>query len=211
MRVETKKFRFRSCNTLVVFLSFLAAVISGVALYLRPEGSLARWMGWELAGLDKKQWEAAHMGVVLLFMISSFLHIWYNFKALVFYLRGKAALVFSSGLRWPLILETTGAVAIVALVFTGAVALWTPFSNVVHLRNSLKDAKYSLVLSPPIMDADKLTVADFCRAAALDTDAAVRRATARGVVIEDLNMDIGRIAQINRMSPENLYQALRGD
>jgi len=211
MRIEATKFRFRGFITLVVFLSFLAVVLSGVALYLRPEGSLARWMGWELAGLDKKEWEATHMGVVLLFLVSSLIHVWYNFRALFSYVRGRAALVFSSGARWPLIMETTAAAVILALVCIGAITPWSPLSDVIQLRNSMKDAKYSLVLSPPISDADELTVAGFCRAAALDTQAAVRRAGERGVVINDLNMDIGKIAHLNRISPEDLCLALRGD
>ena len=168
-------------------------------------------MGWELAGLEKKQWEAAHMGVVLLLLISSLIHIWYNLKPLLTHLRGRAALVFSSGLRWPLITETTAAVAILALVSLGAVIPLEPFSNVIQLRNSLKDAKYSLVLSPPVPEAEKLTVEDFCRAADLDTLAALRRASKHGVVIDDLSMVIGKIAQINRISPEDLYLALRGE
>jgi hypothetical protein len=71
MRIESSGFRFQTFVTVVVLLSFLAVVISGVALYLRPEDSLARWVGWKFAGWDKKQWEAAHTGVVILFLISS--------------------------------------------------------------------------------------------------------------------------------------------
>jgi hypothetical protein len=211
MRIEASRFRFRILITLVVLLSFLAVVASGIALYLRPEGSLARWVGWKFAGWDKKQWEAAHTGVVILFMISSLIHIWYNLSALVSYLRGRAALVFSSGSRWPLIMETAAALAILVFVTLGAVGPWVPFSSVIQLRSSLKDGKYILVMPPPVVDADKLTVADFCRAAGLDMHAALRRALGHGVVIDNPTMVIGKIAQNHRISPEELYLVLRGD
>jgi hypothetical protein len=211
MRIEASRFRIRSFVTLVVFLSFLGVVVSGTALYLRPEGSLARWVGWKLGGLDKKQWEAAHTGVVLLFMMSSLVHIWYNFRTLVSYLRGKATLVFSAGPRWPLILEAAAALAVLMFVTVGTVIPWAPFSGIVHLRSELKDGKYVLVMPPPVTDADKLTIADFCRAAALDTQAALRQARGRGVVIDDAKMEIGKVAQINRISPEDVFLALRGD
>jgi hypothetical protein len=211
MRIETSGFRFRTFITLVVLLSFLAVVVSGIALYLRPEGSLARWVGWKFAGWDKKQWEAAHTGVVILFMISSFIHIWYNFKTLVSYLRGKAALVLSSGSQWPLIMETATALAILVLVTLSAVGPWAPFSSVIQLRSSLKDGKYILVMPPPVVDADKLTAADFCRVAGLELQAALRHAREHGVVIDDPTMGIGKISQKHGISPEDLYLVLRGD
>jgi hypothetical protein len=211
MRIETSRFRFRTFITLVVLISFLAVVVSGIALYLRPEGSLARWVGWKFAGWDKKQWEAAHIGVVILFMISSLTHIWYNFKTLISYLHGRAVLVFSSGLRWPLILETAAALVILVLVTLSAVGPWAPFSSVIQLRSLLKDGKYILVMPPPVVDADRLTVADFCRAAELDVQAALRNARGHGIVIDKPTMIIGKIAQNHRISPEDLYLVLRGD
>jgi hypothetical protein len=211
MRIETSRFRFRTFITLVVLLSFLGACASGIALYLRPEGSLARWIGWKFAGWDKRQWEAAHMGVVVLFMISSFIHIGYNFRPLVSYLRGRAALVLSSGSRWPLIVETAAALAILALVTLGAAGSWAPFSYVIQLRNSMKDAKFILVMPPPVVDADKLTVAGFCGAAGLEVQAALRHANGHGVVIENSTMVIGKIAQNQGISPEELCLVLRGD
>jgi len=49
-------FRPRRLVTNLLLLSFLASAISGVILFFRPEGSLARWIGWSVLALDKKQW-----------------------------------------------------------------------------------------------------------------------------------------------------------
>ena len=45
----------------MLLLSFLVSAVSGIILFVRPEGSLARWVGWSVLGLDKAQWEAVHI------------------------------------------------------------------------------------------------------------------------------------------------------
>jgi Domain of unknown function (DUF4405) len=54
---EPQRFRFRSLVSFSAFFLFLAPALSGIAMYLRPEGSVARWTGWSLLGLDKRGWE----------------------------------------------------------------------------------------------------------------------------------------------------------
>jgi hypothetical protein len=50
-------------------------LLSGVILYIAPEGSLSRWIGWDVFGLTKKQWEYQHAMFSLLFVLFSIFHI----------------------------------------------------------------------------------------------------------------------------------------
>lgn len=50
-------------------------LISGVILYFKPEGSVARWLAWEIWGLTKSGWEAMHTVFSFLFLVFAILHI----------------------------------------------------------------------------------------------------------------------------------------
>jgi hypothetical protein len=209
MRFGHLAFRFRSFMTLVLFLSLLAAAASGIALYLRPEGSLARWINWTFLGLDKKQWEAAHIMMVLLFLLSSIVHVWYNWRPLTSYLRSRAVLIFPSGSRLPLMRELLAVVAVV-MIFLGCTVLeWQPCAALIDLRAEIKVGRLSAGVRPPVPDADRLTFSEFCRAAALDEQKALQSAKKRGVVIEDRATTIAEIAKENRISAEGVYQAMQ--
>ncbi len=211
MHIQSSGFRFRSFVTLVVFSSFLVALVSGIALYVRPEGSLARWTSWTLAGMDKKQWESAHSGSVILFVVSCLVHLWYNFRSLVYYLKSKAALVFDSGSHLPFCKETVAAIVVTVVVLVGAVEQWPGFSKVNTLRAQFKDGLFTVRVPPPVLDADMLTLTAFCQAAAIEPAQALANARRRGVVIENLSLNVGIIAQKNNITPEDVFIALRGD
>ena len=54
----------QSTRSLIAFLvtwAFLVLMVSGIVLYLVPQGRVAYWVHWSLAGLDKEQWAAVHM------------------------------------------------------------------------------------------------------------------------------------------------------
>jgi hypothetical protein len=195
----------------MVFFSFLAALISGIALYMRPEGSLARWTNWTLAGMDKKQWESAHTGSVILFIASCLVHLWYNFRPLVSHLKTKAALVFASGARLHISKEVAAAVVFTVVLLLGSVEQWPGFSGLNRLRTHFKDGLFSVHVPPPVLDADKLTLSEFCQAAAIETEQALANARTRGVVVDSLSQNIGLIAQKNNITPEAVFIVLRGD
>jgi hypothetical protein len=211
MQIQSPAFRFRGFITLLVFSSFLVALVSGIALYVRPEGSLARWTSWTLAGMDKMQWESAHTGSVILFIFSCLVHLWYNFRHLVSCLKSKAALVFASGARLPFCKEMFAAIVVTVLVLVGAVEQWPGLSKVHTLRAQFKDGLFTVRVPPPVLDADQLTLAAFCQAAAIEPEQALANARRRGVVVEDLSLNVSIIAQKNNITPEDVFIALRGD
>lgn len=74
-KLKKNDFKLRPFISLVLFSSFGLVVFSGLALYLRPEGSLARWTNWKMLGLDKKGWEGAHTFFCLVFVMTAALHL----------------------------------------------------------------------------------------------------------------------------------------
>lgn len=209
MPLHVASFRLRRLVTNVLLLSSLAAAASGVALFLRPEGSLARWLGWSLLGLDKKRWENLHLLFVALFVIASLAHLAYNWRPALASLREKTAAVASPG--WRALVpsrELLVAIALVASVLSGTLVEWRPFASLVALRTAMKDGAFTPMVAPPTGDADRMTVAELCSRAGLSEAQALSNARARGLVIRDASVTLGAAARACGRPPEAVYRAL---
>ena len=80
----------RRIASLTALLSFIILFITIVVLYIVPQGRVAYWADWKLWGLTKTDWGNIHINHGLLFLIALFLHIYYNWKPLINYLKDKA-------------------------------------------------------------------------------------------------------------------------
>jgi hypothetical protein len=209
MQVESGAFRVRSFFTLLLFLSALVAALSGIALYLRPEGSLARWVGWTWLGLDKQHWEAVHTVFVLLSLIAALVHLWYNWKPLASYIRSKASLILPSGKRMPLIREFLAALALTSTLLYAAVAQWQPLALLIDLRTQIKDGDYAMSAPPPAADTDRMSFSDLCKTLGISEQSALEKARAHGIGIDDVSLTVGTLALRHSLSPEALYLMLR--
>jgi len=204
-------FRLRRFSTNLVLVSFVVSAVSGVVLFLRPEGSLARWIGWTVIGLDKKHWESVHLTFVAVFLLACLAHVWFNWASLVASVRRRSAAVGSTaGILLPS-RESAAALVLAAVVFSGTVVEWRPFSSLVALRTSMKDGVLVTLTPPPESDADRLTLAEACERAAITEQEAVRNARARGIEIRDASVSLADLAREHRVSPEAVYRAIRGD
>lgn len=201
----------RNFVTLLLLLTFVLSAVSGVVLFIRPEGSLARWVGWSALGLEKKQWEAVHTAFVLALTIISAVHLWYNWKPLVAYLKLRAPALLVSRRRMLPAIELVAALGVAALIWAGAVSNWPPFSNVVALRSAMKDGVYLVMAPPPLPEAERLAVSDICRHLAIPEQQALANARQRGIIISDTSVTIAVIAAEHDVTPEEVYQALLGD
>jgi hypothetical protein len=204
-------FRFRRFLTAGLSLSFLVAAVSGIVLFLRPEGSLARWTGWAVMGLDKRRWEAVHIVFVLVLLVASLAHVWLNRRPLVTSVLGGASTRPAGGWRASLAREFVAALGLVVLAFSAATTPWQPAAALNGLRSLLKDGTFAAKVLPPVVDADKLTVRELCKVGSLDEQRAVAQARRRGIEIRDPSQTVAAIAQAHHVTPEAVYVALRGD
>lgn len=205
---EFPRFRFRRFVTNVLVLSFLVSAVSGVILFFRPEGSLARWVGWSVFGLDKAQWEALHLVFVGVFLVVSIVHVWYNWTALVSYLRQKAA-ALTAPRSVPLpSREFLAAIGVALAVFAGTLVDWQPFSEVLALRSAVKDGAFVDGMLPPVPNADRQTFADLCRMVVVPEAQAVKHVRSRGIDVPDPSVTIGEIARAHDVPPATVYRAI---
>jgi hypothetical protein len=209
--IFTITFRFRRFVNAALFLSFLAAAVSGVVLFLRPEGSLARWTGWTILGLDKQRWETVHTLFVLVVLAASIAHLWLNWRPLVASLLGRISNSSARGWHGFVAWEPVAALGIMMLAWSVAVVEMEPAASINGLRSRIKAGQYAARVMPPVMDADRLTVIELCQAVQLDEHRAVARARLHGIEIPDVSQTISAVAKRHRVAPEVVYAALVTD
>ncbi|MFO7692135.1 MAG: DUF4405 domain-containing protein [Vicinamibacterales bacterium] len=210
MRFGFSAFRPRRFVANLLLLSFLVSAVSGVVLFLRPEGSLARWVGWSVAGLDKKHWEAVHIVGVGAFLLVALVHVWYNRRPLVAYVRERASATGWPGRVVAPTVELLAASAVMAAIVAGTLAEWQPGAAVMALRTAMRDGAFATVTPPPLADADRLTLAELCARESVPEPEALRNARVHGIAVPATSLSLGAIARANNRTPEAVYRALIG-
>lgn len=193
----------RRITSLTALLSFITLFITVIVLYIVPQGRVAYWADWRLWGLTKEQWGDIHVNIGLLFLLSIFLHIYYNWKPLLSYLRNKARE-----------LKVLTAEFNVALMVTVIFAIGTyfelaPFSWVLAVNDNLKDRAAVKYGEPPYGHAELSTLKAFTQKIGLDLPASLKRLKSANIQFSDENQSLKDIARINDLSPQQVFLALK--
>lgn len=196
---ENNRFRWRAFLSLTLFFAFILLAFSGLILYLRPEGSIARWIGWRVLGLDKSGWEGFHTLFCIAFTVTAVIHLLWNGKALVRYIRSKSAR------RIRLRRELPAALIVVSVLIMLAVLRMPPLSQIMKWRTTLKQGSGLLRIPSPETDFEKKTLSS--AAASLEIPAAplVEALRKQGLDIPSPETSLKTIARRNRISPQELY------
>lgn len=151
------KFNWQSFISIGLLLSFIVMLISGIVLYIAPEGSLSRWIGWDILNLSKKQWEYQHTIFSYLFILFSIFHVFkINWSYLISYFVVEKFKMIN-------LKEIIVAVVITVLIFMGTFFNLSPFKNVIQFGNKISDSYAEDIEIPNIPDAEKLSLNDFAK------------------------------------------------
>ena len=204
--MNNRSFRWRAFVSFILLGSFLLSALSGVILFLRPEGSLAAWSGWSALGLDKKDWEALHAVAIFFFLLWAAGHVAFNGRALVAYCRRRAGQAQGAN-RFR---ELFAAALLTGLVVTASLGRWLPARWIVDLRAWFKSGAAVLDLLPPVAAAEQRTLAELGRPLGMDGARLLAAARASGIRVESLAQTLAEVARVNGLSPEKVYIALKG-
>ena len=154
--------KIRKITSLTAALSFIVMILTSVILYIVPQGRIAYWADWHLWGLTKAQWGDIHINTGILFLIALGFHIYYNWKPLMNYLKDKAKnlKVFTKEFNVALI-------ALVVLII-GTYCEVTPFSSILALSESIKDAAAQKYGEPPYGHAELSSLKTFAKKMGID-------------------------------------------
>ena len=195
--------KIRKIVSMTVLVSFLLLVFNSVVLFVMPEGRIAYWANWRLLGLSKTEWGDQHLTVGVLFLVAGLIHILYNWRPIVSYLRNSARKV--SVLSLPLAVG----VGITLLVAAGTYWQVAPMRTVVEFGRQIKAEAAQRFGEPPYGHAELSSLATLCKKEGFDpatSMAALRRA---GMEVGGDRESLRQIAAKNHVTPQHIYTILK--
>jgi len=189
----------RKITSLTALLSFVAMVVTSLVLYVMPQGRVAYWADWTLLGLDKTRWGDLHINMGLLFLASLGLHIYYNWKAILAYLRNRARRirVFTPDFNAALVLTLA--------ILAGTLLAVPPFDWPLKLNTHFKDVAGAKYGEPPYGHAELSPLRQLARRTDLDLPAAVAALKAAGIRFDSDQATLQSIARRNGQSPQAVF------
>ncbi|BBO75339.1 hypothetical protein DSCW_27560 [Desulfosarcina widdelii] len=193
----------RKATSLTAALSFVLMVLTSIVLYIVPHGRVAYWANWKLWGLSKTDWGDIHINLGLLFLIALFLHIYYNWKPLIAYLKNKAKqlTVFTPEFNAALLIT----IACVVCTYFSV----PPFSWVITLNGQIKDSGTAKYGEPPYGHAELSSLQIFAKKMNLDLDKSMQMLEAAGYPAANADMTLQAIADQYNRSPQQIYEIFK--
>jgi hypothetical protein len=195
-------FYTRGFTTFLICLDFLVVATTGIILFASPKGRVANWTGWSVAGLDKHGWSELHTTATTLFILIVGLHLFFNWKVLLVYIRSRR----QSGFR--LKKEFAAALVTVAIVVIGTVEHVPPFGTLVDAGESIKDYWERSSVAGPVVHGEELSLQAFAERAGLVPEDMVNTLTSNGLTGVHPGAQVFDIARTNNRSPEEIYKML---
>jgi len=193
----------RKITSLTALLAFVCMVVTSLILYIAPQGRVAYWADWSLLGLDKTRWGDLHINMGILFLLSLGLHIYYNWKAIVAYLKDRArrVRVFT--------LDFNAALVLTLALLAGTLMAVPPFNWPLVLNAHFKDAAAAKYGEPPYGHAELSPLPQLARRTDLDLAAAVAALKTAGIRFESEQATLQDIARQNSRSPQAIFQIMQ--
>jgi uncharacterized protein DUF4405 len=200
----TNKFNWQSFISIGLLFSFIVMLLSGVILYVAPEGSLSRWIGWDVFSLTKKQWEHQHSIFSLVFILFSIFHIFkINWSLLLSYFALENKKLTN-------IKELLAALLISILVFIGTFYNLSPFENIINFGSNVSENQTVEVERPDIPDIDKLPLNVFSdrvfNISAAELEIILEK---NNLKVVNSNIAVNEFCVKNNISPQELYLLIK--
>ena len=195
--------KMRKITSLTALLSFILLILNSVVLYIVPHGRVAYWADWRLWGLTKTEWGNQHIIIGVLFLIAIFLHIYYNWKPIVAYLKNKAR-------QFKLFTQEFNIALIISIIcVVGAYVEVPPFNWVLDFGESIKNSATLKYGEPPYGHAELSTLKTFASRTGLELASSMTQLKKAGVRFENADQTLLEIAKRNDMTPQQVYWAMK--
>lgn len=198
-----EKIIIKKIISLTLAFSFLVMSITGIMLYIVPKGKIAYWANWKMLGLTKSQYGDMHITSMILFLVVTIWHIYYNWKPLISYLKNstKQITLFKKELLIALTLN---------FLFVGGALLGIqPFQSVLDINEGIKTYWEEQYGSPPYGHAEESSLQFFSQHIGVDTQEAIALLKGKSITVDNKSQTLLQIAQKNNISPEVIYQTIK--
>jgi hypothetical protein len=199
------KFQWRALISVLVTISFLVLVLSGVILFVSPPGRIANWTNWTLISLRKNEWGGLHIWFGVVFLAVAVVHLILNWRPLVSYFKSK--LTHRVGFRW----EWVVGLVLCGAVYAGIRAGVPPFSSLLAFNEEIKESWDKPAGRAPIPHAELLSLGELAQRAGVDPPTALSRLAAVGITNATSELTVGKLAERNQVSGQRIYEVILGN
>jgi hypothetical protein len=181
---------------------------TGIVLYIVPHGRIARWMDWHLFGLDKTQYQALHTTSMILFLAFGILHIYYNWKPIVNYMKNSTQKISFTKKEFLIALFLN------LFFVVGTLFQIQPFKGFLDLGESIKSSWAEKIndnevkIMPPPERLNRRTLRELSDMGNIDLNKAVKILEARGLDNIDPETRIKEISEQLNMDKTEVYKLL---
>jgi len=193
----------RRVASLTMLFAFAVMAITGIILFIVPQGRVAYWSGWTLLGLGKSQWGDLHTTMGLLMLLAGITHVAFNWRSIMVYLKNR-----SRELR-VLTPEFNTAAVIAAVVVVFTLLALPPVTWVVDLGSSIKADAAVTYGEPPYGHAELSTLAAFIANMRWDEQQSLAALRDAGYEFEGRGRTLLEVADANGTTPQTVYLAMR--
>ena len=202
--MRKNKHSSRSLTAFLVTWAFVVLTFTGIILYIVPQGRIANWVHWSLFGMSKDQWGWVHMMFGGVFIITGFLHLYYNWKPFKKYFADRVRGHFEPKQ------EVFIATALTVVIFTISALNIPPASWVIELNSAVKDSwVISPELEPPYGHAEEGTLGGIARKLRLDIDKMTKQLDEANIIYSGKEDTLDSIARANETTPMAVYEMIK--
>lgn len=199
---DSMMINFRKIVSLTLLFSFIFVLFTGCILFISPEGRIAYWVNWEIFKLSKTQYSELHKVGVLLFIICSILHIYFNFNVILSYFRNgiKKASIFNPNIIVSLI--------ITIIFILGGLYKFPLLGDFLNISSNMKEYWSEKYESPPFGHAERSGIKSLCEKMDIDFEKAKILLTKKGITIIDDDETLLELAQRAGTIPAEIYKII---
>ncbi len=193
----------RKITSMTMFVSLIVLLINSFVLYVVPEGRVAYWSNWNFLGLSKTHWGEQHTTVGFLFLAAGLLHIYYNWRVVVAYMKNKTReiKIFTGSFNVALVLTV--------IFIVGTYFQVPPMSTIISISDSFKKSASEKYGEPPYGHAESSSLKMFAKKVSLDLAKSIELLKAADITISSDTETIKSIALKSKTSPQQIYMIIK--
>ncbi|MGA1931872.1 DUF4405 domain-containing protein [Arcobacter sp. YIC-464] len=192
----------KKITSLTMLFAMLVMTYTGIILFITPPGRIANWSNWEIFGLTKEEYAQIHTTFMVLFVVATLLHVYYNFRPMISYMKNKSReFVFFTK-------DTIVALGVSIVFLIGTLTQSIPFSSFLDFGTQIKDSWEKEYGSAPYSHAELSSLKTFTEKLGFDLEKSKKLLSSNGIVFTQ-EQSLSQIAQANDISPKFIYDLLR--
>ncbi len=192
----------KKITSMTMLWSLIILILNSLVLYVVPEGRVSHWAVWRFMGLTKEDWSAQHTTVGFLFLFAGLLHIYYNWKPILAYMKDKARRikVFTGA--------SNVGLALTIIFVVGTYFNVPPMSTIMDFSEHFKSTATAKYGEPPYGQAQSSSLQMFTGRVNLDLQKSIELLEAAGISLSGEKETLSDIAKRNGKTPQQIYEVI---